>query len=99
MMNPDEAQRAFRKWAPKWDPGAAEAFAAGHFDTSASGVCFSEGYRAGASASEARIKALKEALQRLVTASDCVEEYTHEIGVELEEAIEAAESVLKEVDQ
>jgi hypothetical protein len=58
-----------------------------------------QAYRAGAAASEARIKALEEALQRLVTASDFVEEYTHEIGVELEEAIEAAESVLKEADQ
>ena len=56
-------------------------------------------YRAGAAASEVRIKALEEALRRLVTASDWVEEYTHEIGVELEEAIEAAESVLKEADQ
>jgi hypothetical protein len=58
MTEPDEALLAFRDWAPKWNPTLADAFAAGHFDTSASGVCFSEGYRAGQAASAERIKAL-----------------------------------------
>ena len=57
------------------------------------------GYRAGAAASEARIKELEAALHRLVNASEPVEEYTHEVAVELEEAIKTAELVLKEADQ
>ena len=43
-----------------------------------------------------RIKELEAALQRLVNASEPVEEYTHEVAIELEEAIKTAKSVLKE---
>ena len=46
-----------------------------------------------------RVAKLEAALQRLVNASEPVEEYTHEVAVELEEAIKTAKSVLKEPDQ
>ena len=57
------------------------------------------GYRAGQAASAERIKALEEAIRRLLAASEPVETYTHEVAVRLEEAVEHAEALLKEADQ
>lgn len=103
MTKPDEALLyARRQLANTWrkdgaPPKAVAAALAGEFDD-VLGLAAHD-YRAGAAASEARIKELEAALQRIVNASEPVEKYTHEVAAELEEAIKTAELVLKEPDQ
>jgi hypothetical protein len=58
-----------------------------------------QAYRAGQAASAERVKALEEAIRRLLAASEPVETYTHEVAVRLEGAVEHAEALLKEADQ
>jgi hypothetical protein len=60
---------------------------------------FAYAYRVGKAASAERIKSLEAAIRRLLTASEPVETYTHEICVRLEEAVEHADALLKEADQ
>jgi hypothetical protein len=99
MTEPDEALIAFRKWAFTQDPKWAQQHAAGQFDTSASGVCFSAGYRAGQAASAERIKALEEALLNLV------DRVTEDDGEGCQTSVNAAEMISarvvlrKEADQ
>ena len=98
MTEPDEALLWARERAARWqDEGGGEAgpaYRRGDLDFFLGDEV--EGYRAGSAASAARIKELEAALQRLVNASEPVEEYTHEVAIELEEAIKTAKSVLKE---
>jgi hypothetical protein len=83
MTEPDEATR----WAKQLPVARSVQIGLAH------------GYRAGQAASAERIKALEEAIRRLLAASEPVETYTHEVAVRLEEAVEHGKTLLKETDQ
>jgi hypothetical protein len=99
MTEPDEALLSVRRyWATICDedgfPDEAERYRRGENDQTL--VNDADFYRAGQAASADRIKALEEAIRRLLAASEPVETYTHEVAVRLEEAVEHADALLKE---
>ncbi len=100
MTEPDEAVLWARERAHEYaNPVYWDTIKNGHADHVWGIPEMAKGYRAGQAASAERIKALEEALRRLLAASEPVETYTHEVAVRLEGAVEHAEALLKEADQ